>query len=87
MNMDTAYHGATRTRYCHIAHSGMMHWEWELLNNITEEDTPPPLDPIDALMAKYAGEIDKMYDRRTRGDYSSIGILAAFMADLKKLEK
>ena len=86
MNIDTAYHGATRTRYCHIAHSGIAHEEWLLSLASDVEDTPPPLDPVDALMRKYAGEIDKMYVNRTRGDYSSIGILAAFMTELRELE-
>lgn len=49
--------------------------------------TPETLaEQAQAVYRKYAAEIDKMYDRRTRGDFSSIGILSEFARELKAVE-
>lgn len=43
-------------------------------------------DPVQAVFRKYAAEIDKMYEQRTRGDYSSIGILSEFARELQEAQ-
>lgn len=43
-------------------------------------------DQVNEVYKKYAAEIDKMYEQRTRGDYSSVGILSEFARELKAAE-
>ena len=47
---------------------------------------PAPVSSPGEVYKKYAAEIDKMYERRTRGDYSSLGILSEFARELKAAE-
>ena len=73
--------------WCHLCHPRIPQWERDLLSgeNAFPQDTPT-LDPVQAVYKKYAAEIDKMYVNRTRGDYSSIGILSEFARELKAAE-
>lgn len=70
-------------------------WECELLSGDDQHQCPthrpvyttaPTTDPVQAVYKKYADAIDKMYEQRTRGDYSSIGILSEFARELREVE-
>lgn len=82
--MNTCYCVSSDCRFCY---PDMPQWERDLLSG--EDAFPqdaPTLDPVQAVYKKYAAEIDKMYEQRTRGDYSSIGILSEFARELKAVE-
>lgn len=69
---------------CRDCNDGLPYWEWELLHG-KDADTAPVSSPGE-VFKKYAAEIDKMYANRTRGDYSSIGILSEFYREMKEAE-
>ena len=82
--MNTCYCVSPDCRFCY---PDIPKWERDLLSgeDAFPQDTPT-LDPVQAVYKKYAAEIDKMYEQRTRGDYSSIGILSEFARELKAVE-
>ena len=69
---------------CRKCNNNLPKWEWELLYGKTPD--PAPASSVGEVFKKYAAEIDKMYVNRTRGDYSSIGILSAFYREMKEAE-
>ena len=67
-------------------------WECSLTHRPRFADRPGrsdalPVNDVDAVYKKYAAEIDKMYEQRTRGDFSSVGILSEFARELKAVEE
>jgi hypothetical protein len=39
------------------------------------------------ILAKYANELQKIYDKRTAGDYTFLGVLAAFAIEWENHER
>lgn len=39
---------------------------------------------VDSLLDKYASELQKIYDNRTAGDYTFLGVLASYTNELKQ---
>lgn len=69
---------------CRDCNDNLTRQEWEFRN---VKDTPTaPVSPVNEVFKKYAAEIDRMYVNRTRGDYSSIGILSEFYREMKEAE-
>lgn len=42
--------------------------------------------PIDKLIDQYGEELTRIYEERSAGDYTFIGILVNFVRDLRKLD-
>lgn len=67
----------------HLTHSTPRATVNDVRNWAQDKNFQKPLT-VDEVFKKYAAEIDKMYEQRTRGDFSSIGILSEFAREYDK---